>query len=103
MNNSMSNLQSMTIKDVLDAFTGAKGEAREMFHPRDQILRILGAHADGSSKAGAFGVFAAGLALGAGLAVLFTPRAGSDVREAIGEKVDETLNSLRPTGTAAEV
>jgi hypothetical protein len=52
-----------------------------------------------SSTAGdmvaAFGIFGAGIALGAGLALLFAPKAGHEIRHDIAEKVGEMGEQLR--------
>jgi len=42
---------------------------------------------NGSSMSGVFAVFAAGAALGAGLAILYAPRSGKETREMVGERV----------------
>jgi len=43
----------------------------------------------------AFGIFGAGIILGAGLALLFAPKAGQEMRHDIAEKVGEMSGHLR--------
>ena len=61
-----------------------------------QVLRALGGKPADDDMMSSFGIFAAGIVLGAGLAVLFAPRPGSEIREAIGEKI----SNLRPAADA---
>jgi len=82
----MQNLSNLSLKDLVDAFSGAKDAARESMPNRDQVLRALGGK-PADDMMGSFGIFAAGIVLGAGLAVLFAPKPGSEIREAIGEKI----------------
>jgi hypothetical protein len=79
-------MQNVTVKDLIDAFTGAKEAARDAMPTREQFLHALGGK-PADDMMSSFGIFAAGIVLGAGLAVLFTPRPGSEVREAISEKI----------------
>jgi hypothetical protein len=89
------NMQKLSVQDLVDAFTGAKDAAREAMPNRDQLIRALGGK-PADDVASSFGIFAAGIVLGAGLAVLFAPKPGSEIREAIGEKI----SSLRPAAEA---
>ncbi len=82
----MQNLSNLSLKDLVDAFSGAKDVARDAMPTRDQVLRALGGK-PADDMMGSFGIFAAGIVLGAGLAVLFAPKPGSEIREAIGEKI----------------
>jgi len=84
-------MENLSIRDLIDAFTGAKDAARDALPGRDQvreqILRALGGRPADDAMLSSFGIFAAGIVLGAGLAVLFTPRPGAEVRGAISEKI----------------
>lgn len=90
-------MQNLSMKDIIDAFSGARDAARDAMPHREQMLHALGAKPADDMMA-SFGIFAAGIVLGAGLAVLFTPRPGSEVREAIGEKISN-LRTATGTGT----
>ena len=87
-------MQNLSLKDLVDAFSGASSAARDAMPTRDDVLRALGGK-PADDMLSSFGVFAAGIVLGAGLAMLFAPKPGSEIREAIGEKI----SNLR---TAAE-
>ncbi len=89
-------MTNLTMKDLIDAFAGAKETARDTMPTREQLLSSFGVK-PADDMMSSFGIFAAGIVLGAGLAVLFTPRPGSEVREAIGEKI----SNLR-TASAAD-
>ncbi len=88
-------MQNLSLKDLVDAFAGAKDVARDAMPTREDVLRALGGK-PADDMMSSFGIFAAGIVLGAGLAVLFAPRPGSEVREAISEKI----SSLRPAADA---
>lgn len=90
------NMQKLSVQDLVDAFTGAKDAAREALPTRDQVLHALGGKPADDTMMSSFGIFAAGIVLGAGLAVLFAPKPGSEIREAIGEKI----SNLRPAAEA---
>ena len=90
-------MTNLTVKDLIDAFAGAKESARDAMPSREQLFQAIGAK-PADDMMSSFGIFAAGIVPGAGPAVLFTPRPGSEVREAIGEKI----SNLR-TATGAEV
>jgi hypothetical protein len=89
-------MTNLTVKDLIDAFSGVRESARDAMPTREQLMSAVGAK-PADDMMSSFGIFAAGIVLGAGLAVLFTPRPGSEVREAIGEKI----SNLR-TATAAD-
>ena len=80
-------MQNLSVKDIIEAFAGAKDAARDAMPTREQILSALGSRPTEESMASSFGIFAAGIVLGAGLAVLFAPKPGAEIREAIGEKI----------------
>ena len=74
----------------------------------EDILRALPSKADIASAVGlearsspagdlltAFGIFGTGMILGAGLALLFAPKAGHELRHDIAEKVGEIGGHLR--------
>lgn len=74
----------------------------------EDILRALPSKEDIASAVGlearssptgdmltAFGIFGTGMILGAGLALLFAPKAGHEVRHDIAEKVGEIGEQLR--------
>lgn len=49
-------------------------------------MHALGVRRVGDGLSASFGTFAAGVVLGAGLAMLLAPHSGAETREAIGEK-----------------
>jgi len=89
-------MKNLSVKDLLDAFSGAKDAARDAMPTREQVLHALGGKPADDAMMSTFGIFAAGIVLGAGLAVLFAPRPGAEIREAIGEKI----SNLRPAADA---
>jgi hypothetical protein len=89
-------MQNLSVQDLIDAFSGAKEAARDALPTRDQVLHALGGKPADDALMSSFGIFAAGIVLGAGLAVLFAPRPGAEIREAIGEKIRD----LRPAADA---
>lgn len=71
----------MTIEDILQALPS-----------KDEIASAVGLEARHSASGdmlAAFGIFATGAILGAGLALLFAPKAGREIRHDIAEKVGE--------------
>lgn len=81
----MQNLANLSLKDLVDAFSGATGVARDAMPTRDQVLRALGGK-PADDMMGSFGIFAAGIVLGAGARGALRPEAGvgdprSDRRE----------------------
>lgn len=68
----------------------------------DPLLRMFqGRHAGGSNELlPGLALFGAGLLVGAGLALLFAPKTGEELRESIGEILHEVRD--RTNGTAAE-
>jgi hypothetical protein len=93
-------MQNLSVKDLIDAFSGAKETARDALPTREQVLSAFGARPADDAMLSTFGIFAAGIVLGAGLAVLFAPRPGSEIREAISEKIGEKISNLRPAADA---
>lgn len=88
-------MPNLTLKDLVDAFAGASSTARDALPSRDDVLRALGGK-PADDMMSSFGIFAAGIVLGAGLAVLFAPKPGAEIREAISEKISH----LRPAAEA---
>ena len=89
-------MQNLSVKDLIDAFSGAKEAARDALPTREQVLQALGGKPADDTMMSSFGIFAAGIVLGAGLAVLFAPRPGSEIREELREAIGEKISSLRP-------
>ena len=92
-------MQNMTLKDLVDAFSGAREAARDAMPTREDVLRSLGGK-PADDMMSTFGIFAAGIVLGAGLAVLFAPRAGSEIREELRDRIGEKISNLRPAADA---
>ena len=77
----------MTIEDILQALPS-----------KEDIARAVGLEARTSPTGDmltAFGIFGAGIILGAGLALLFAPKTGHEIRHDIAEKVGEIGEHLR--------
>jgi hypothetical protein len=77
----------MKIEDILQALPS-----------REDIINAVGLEtrqSKGGEMVSAFGIFGTGLMLGAGLALLFAPKVGREVRQEIAEKVDELSEALR--------
>ena len=66
---------------------------------RRKTSRVRSVSRRGASTTGdmltAFGIFGTGMILGAGLALLFAPKAGHEIRHDIAEKVGEIGEHLR--------
>ncbi|MEA2626383.1 MAG: hypothetical protein QOD06_2428 [Candidatus Binatota bacterium] len=74
---------------------------------RDEISSLMGLapQRDSETVASAVGVFAIGILVGAGLALLFAPKPGQELRDQIGERVNELRDRVggekdRMAGTA---
>ena len=77
----------MKIEDMLQALPS-----------REDIATAIGLRARASTAGDmftAFGIFGTGMILGAGLALLFAPKAGHEIRHDIAEKVGEIGEHLR--------
>jgi hypothetical protein len=77
----------MRIEDILQALPS-----------KEDIASAVGLQARASTTGGmltAFGIFGTGMILGAGLALLFAPKAGHEIRHDIAEKVGEIGEHLR--------
>ena len=89
----------MKIEDMLQALPS-----------REDIATAIGLRARPSTIGDmftAFGIFGTGMMLGAGLALLFAPKAGHQIRRDIAEKVGEIGGHLRaqaprPASTSAD-
>jgi hypothetical protein len=74
----------------------------------EEIIRALGLHSrrgNGSELVPGVALFGAGLLVGAGLALLFAPSSGRELREEIGERASELRDRAMAAAdaTAAEV
>ena len=77
----------MKIEDILHALPS-----------KEDIASAVGLEARSSASGDmltAFGIFGAGIILGAGLALLFAPKAGHEIRHDIADKVGEMGEHLR--------
>jgi hypothetical protein len=77
----------MTIDDIMQALPS-----------KEDIASAVGLQARSSPTGdmlAAFGIFGAGIVLGAGLALLFAPKAGHEIRHDIAEKMGEMGEHLR--------
>lgn len=77
----------MRIEDILQALPS-----------KQSIASAVGLEARSSVSSDvltAFGIFGSGMMLGAGLALLFAPKPGSETRHDIAEKVGEVGQQLR--------
>ena len=80
----------MKIEDILQALPS-----------KEDIVSAVGLQtraASTESLLGAFGIFGTGIILGAGLALLFAPKAGAEIRHDIAGKVGEISDRLRTHG-----
>jgi hypothetical protein len=79
------------VKDIVDTLSGAT----KHLPSRDQILNALDTRRSPvGDLAPMLGVLAVGVMLGAALAILFAPTPGSEIRQAIGERVRRSRESL---------
>lgn len=67
----------------------------------DELLRAIGLQRsrNGGDLLGGVAVFGAGILVGAGLALLFAPSSGAEVREQIGTRLDEIREKAVHAGT----
>ena len=78
----------MKIEDILRALPS-----------KEDIASAVGLEARSSTTGDmltAFAIFGTGMILGAGLALLFAPKAGHEIRHELAEKVGEIGEHLRP-------
>lgn len=77
----------MTLEDILHAMPSREDIAGAVgLSPRSSVTEEV---------ITAFGIFGTGVILGAGLALLFAPKAGHEVRQDIAEKVSALGDHLR--------
>jgi len=65
----------------------------------EELLRAIGlqrSSTNGGELLGGVAVFGAGMLVGAGLALLFAPSSGAEVREQIGSKLEEVRDRVAP-------
>lgn len=64
---------------------------------RDDVLHRFGLeeHEPAKDWAGALGLFALGMLVGAGMGILFAPRSGTEVRSMVSEKIRKRGDDLR--------
>ena len=107
--------ENFRLKDLTDTLQGLRAkDLTESMPTREQIAQALGLATQRSRTTetfGGFGLFAMGILVGAGLALLFAPKSGDELREEIGERVtglregfsqqvDELSGGARPARTA---
>ena len=84
-------LQNMRLKDVTDNMPSRK-----------QVANALGlAPSRTVETTGAIGLFAIGVLVGAGLALVFAPKSGSELREELSERVSDLRDSFAQQETGA--
>lgn len=82
-------------------------EMLRSFPSREEIASAVGLEvrpSDTASTLASFGLFGSGIIVGAGLALLFAPKVGTELRHAIADKVGAVADQLRaqmPTNGAA--
>jgi len=83
--------ENFSLKDLSDALQGLRfKDVTDNMPTRDQVADALGLSTSRTTDTvGAVGLFAMGLLVGAGLALLFAPKAGSELREELGERVTD--------------
>lgn len=64
----------------------------------EELLRAIGLQraSSGGDLLGGVAVFGAGMLVGAGLALLFAPTSGAEVREQLGSKLEEVRERVTP-------
>jgi len=65
----------------------------------EELLRAVGlqrTRSNGGDLLGGVAVFGAGMLVGAGLALLFAPTSGAEVREQLGSKLEEVRERVTP-------
>jgi len=107
--------ENFRLKDLTDTLQSLRTKDLTASMPtREQIAEALGLATQRSRTTeifGGFGLFAMGILVGAGLALLFAPKSGDELREELGERVsglregfsqqlDEFSGGSRPARTA---
>jgi hypothetical protein len=85
----------MNIEDFLQALPS-----------KNDIAHVVGLQtrrSSGSEMVTAFGVFGTGIVIGAGLALLFAPKPGQELRKEIADKVGDMEDRLRSGATSVTV
>lgn len=69
----------------------------------DELLRAIGLQRarGGSELLGGVAVFGAGMLVGAGLALLFAPTSGAEMREQLGTTLEDAKEKLASTAAGA--
>lgn len=92
-----------TINDQLDRLRSKTGETMiqasdvaKSLPSTDELLRAIGLQRTrgGTELLGGVAVFGAGMLVGAGLALLFAPGSGAEMREQIGAKVEDAKEKI---------
>jgi hypothetical protein len=89
----------MKLEDILAALP-SREDLLAALPSRDDLASTIGLEARTSTTGDmltAFGIFGTGIILGAGLALLFAPKAGQEIRQDIAEKVSEIGESWHVT------
>jgi gas vesicle protein len=60
----------------------------------DEIIRALGLRTQQSSHMSSIALFGAGVLVGAGLALLFAPTSGRELRDELGERASEARDRV---------
>ncbi len=84
----------MKLEDLLEALPSKEELANAIGLQTKSTSRV-------ASTLGVFGVFGTGIMLGAGLALLFAPKAGQQIRHDLAEKASELGEHLRAQTTHA--
>lgn len=96
----MKNLtENFRVKDLVDTLQSLRTkDLTDNLPSRDQIAEALGlaTRSRATDALGGFGLFAVGVLVGAGLALLFAPKSGDELREDLGERVSSLREGLTP-------
>ena len=107
-------LRDLSVRDLVDTLQSLKTkDLTENLPSGEDIAQALGltTRSRGSDVFSGLGLFAAGILVGAGLALLFAPTSGDELREDLGERVsslregfsqsrDDAGTGSRPARTA---
>jgi hypothetical protein len=92
MNEQLDRLRSKTGEAMIQA-----SDVTKSLPSTDELLRAIGlqrARSGGGELLGGVAVFGAGMLVGAGLALLFAPGSGAEMREQLGSKVEDAKEKL---------
>lgn len=97
-NEKLDRLRSKTGEAMIQASDVAKS-----LPSTDEVLRAIGLQRarNGSDLLGGVAVFGAGMLVGAGLALLFAPGSGAEMREQIGAKVGDAKEKIGEIASSA--